>query len=146
MKITNAKFREGNPKTEGYVVHLEFDLDDVPHYLPVDETLKPIFLRAGLVPIFAEEDSQVNPAYLVKEDLKQFRGMGGFLSDNPKLLRLGMIHFLENYHGRAKNGNVLDRLNLREVAEFGITYYEPGVDLPIWSDVVKKFWPVKIYE
>ena len=141
MIITNAKFRE-----EGYVVHLEFEIDGKKHYLPVDEILKPIFLRAGLVPIFAEDESQVNPAYLVKGNLKQFKGMEGFLSDNPKLLRLGMIHFLENYYGRAKNGDVPDRLNLREVAEFGITYYEPDVDLPIWSEVVKKFWPIKIYE
>lgn len=146
MKITNAKFREGNPKTEGYAVHLEFDLDSVPHHLPVDESLKPIFLRSGIVPFFRKDGEAPDPSYLVKGKLPIFVGRNSNVSDNPMLVKLGLIHFLENHYQRAKTGIVIDKLDLRELVEFGIRYYEPDLNLPDWKEIIKRVWSVKIFE
>jgi hypothetical protein len=125
------------------MVSCTFFVKNREYWLPPDDYFKPTFLLNGCVPL--DTEGEIDPVLLAKiEDLKpNFKSLG-YLSTDPRLVRLGFIHFLENYHNRSKEGSVPDNLDIKELAEFWVLNKNDELSYRDWVKVVKAVLEVKI--
>jgi hypothetical protein len=138
IKITSPRYEIIDTMTNCF-----FEIDGQSYHLPVFGGLKPIHLRAGFVPIYKKwygETEGIDPDLLVENPFEMNN-----MTDHPKLVRLGLIHFLDNMKERDKDGPIQDKLDLTELVKFGSDYYEPDyVPLPDWKEIIKKIWRVRV--
>jgi len=138
FKIENAKFEKGD------FCSCTFQVNGKKYWLPIDDCFKPTFLLNGVVPLEVEE-GEIEPSLLAQgSNLPSYlRGLT-YLSDDPRLVRLGFIHFLENYHERVTESQpVLDKLSLEELDEFWVlNHYDNNYDS--WLELVEKIYSVRI--
>ena len=141
-KIKNAVFLT---TPDSYGSACNFEIGKKTYWLPYSENLKPSFLIKGFVPIYTE--GEINSFLLTREEVKpeEFRQLNN-LTNDPRLVRLGFIHFLENYYDRVLESRpVPDELSIRELAEFWIVNHYPSIhEYKVWLKVVRKIWNARI--
>jgi hypothetical protein len=135
-KIHNPQFHIDD---EGDVAFCSFFVKEKKYWFPPDGYLKPTFLVNGCVPLGTK--GEIDPILLargveLKPDFKELEN----LSTDPRLVKLGFIFFLESYYNRIKaSGPVIDRINIRELAEFWILRKGYGIDYRSWIEFLRKF-------
>lgn len=143
IKITDARYEEDRVFT-----YCLFKIDGKQYHLSAFGDFKPVFLRAGLIPLYTEwygGNDKVDPILVVRDHI--FKGVMPSslkLTDHPKILRLAFIHFLDNMAERDKSGPIEDKLDIRELAEFGMNYSNDDFAYPEWIEIVKKVWNTTI--